>query len=167
MGGNPPDHCHGVGLLKMSSTQPPLQGSSKVAKDTARPPMVPLSPHRHHCFRYHCLPGYGSVRNSTPGLLARIWQRYTRTARTGRSNQVASLWAAKPTSTNNHAKSGLGAKLKSSKTNDFGYQNQLLKPESDPAWLETPWVLFLAPTQVAQPLGRWYRSLFTRSGCTC
>ena len=70
-----------------------------------------------------------------------------------------------PKSTKNHTKSGLGANLKSSKTNDFGYQNQLLRPESDPAWLETPWVLFLAPTQVAQPLGRWYSSLFTRSGC--
>jgi hypothetical protein len=39
-------------------------------------------------------------------------------------------------------------------------------PELDPAWLETPWVLFLAPTQVAQPLGRKYKSLFTPSGCT-
>ena len=28
------------------------------------------------------------------------------------------------------------------------------------------WFLFLAPTQVAQPLGRWYGSLFTRSGCS-
>jgi hypothetical protein len=42
--------------------------------------------------------------------------------------------------------------VESSKTNDFGYQNQLLKPESDPAWLETPGALFLAPTRVAQPL---------------
>ena len=94
-----------------------------------------------------------------------IPSRLHQTASTGRSNQVASLWAAIPKSTKNHAKSGLGAKLKSSKTDEFGYQIQLLTPESDPAWLETPWVLFLAPTQVAQPLGRWYRSLFTRSGC--
>ncbi len=115
---------------------------------------------------------------TTPGWRARIsllspqsgihgepYRAYTQTARTGRSNQVASLWAAMPKSTKNHTKSSKRAKLKSLKTNDFGYQNQLLKPESDPAWLETPWVLFLAPTQVAQPLGRWYRSLFTRSGC--
>ena len=65
---------------------------------------------------------------------------YTQTARTGRSNQVASLWAAMPKSTKNHAKSGLGAKLKSSKTNNSGCQNKVLKPESGPAWLETPWV---------------------------
>jgi hypothetical protein len=28
----------------------------------------------------------------------------------------------------------------------FWISYQLLKPESDPAWLETPWVLFLAPS---------------------
>ena len=60
----------------------------------------------------------------TPCIAPRFrWipSRYTRTARTGRSNQVASLWAAMPKSIKNHAKSGLGAKLKSLKTDDFCY----------------------------------------------
>ena len=91
-------------------------------------------------------PAVAALRSAT----LRIPLGYTRTARTGRSNQVASLWAAMPKSTNNY---------------HFGYQNELLKPESDRALLEPPWVLFLAPKQVAQPLWRWHSSLFTRSDC--
>ena len=36
----------------------------------------------------------------------------------------------------------------------FGYGNLLLRPGSERAKLETPWVFVLAPTQIAQPLGR-------------
>ena len=67
-------------------------------------------------------------------------------------NQVASLWAAMPKSIEHHTKIGFRAKLKSWKTDHFAKQNQLLRPDSDPALLNPPRVLFLAPTEVAQPL---------------
>ena len=53
---------------------------------------------------------------SLGGMLVCQVDGYTQTARTGRSNQVASLWDSMPKSTKNHTKSGFGAKLKSSKT---------------------------------------------------
>ena len=88
-----------------------------------------------------CLRGLGVIVREAPRR-----QNCDTTARTGRSNQVASLWAAMPKSPKKHAKSGFRAELKSSKTENVGYQNLFLKPESDLAWLETPWAEFLRPT---------------------
>ena len=65
----------------------------------------------------------------------------------------------------NHTKIRLGAMLKSLDTDEFCYQNHFWKPGAGPTWLETLWVLFLPPTQVAQLLVWWYRILLTRSGC--
>ena len=59
------------------------------------------------------------------------------------------------TYTKNGQKCGFRAELKSSKTDHFGYQNRLSRPGNEPAWLETPWVLFLAPTDQICRLRYW------------
>jgi hypothetical protein len=49
------------------------------------------------------------------------------------------------TAPENRPKNKFRAKLKSFKTDNSGYQNQFLRPQSEPAYLKTLWVLFLAP----------------------
>jgi hypothetical protein len=59
------------------------------------------------------------------------------------------------TYTKNGKKCGFRAELKSSKTDHSGCQNRFSRPGNEPAWLGTPWVLFLSPTDQICRLRYW------------